>query len=169
MTAVYSGGLVYEYSEEGSNYGLVKIDSDTEVTPKDDFDALKTAFEGTTNPSGDGGYSSTNKASDCPAQSSTWNVTSDALPAIPSGAAELMKTGAGDGVGLTGKGSQNAGGQSTGTATPGSGSVTAVATGASATGTGHGSAGNALAPMSKTPMIIGSIVAGFTIMGAALL
>jgi len=32
MTGVYSGGLVYEYSEEGNNYGLVTITSDTAVT-----------------------------------------------------------------------------------------------------------------------------------------
>ena len=56
MTGVYSGGLVYEYSEEGSKYGLVTIDGD-DVTEGDDFTALKTAFAGTTNPSGDGGYS----------------------------------------------------------------------------------------------------------------
>ncbi|KAF7887582.1 hypothetical protein EAF00_009876 [Botryotinia globosa] len=169
MTAVYSGGLVYEYSEEGSKYGLVKIDGDT-VTDKDDFTALKSAFAGTANPTGDGGYSSTNKASDCPAQSSTWNVTSDGLPAIPSGAAELMKKGAGKGAGLTGAGSQNAGGTSTGTASAGSGSVTAVATGASsATGTSKPSAGNSLSPMDKTPMILGGLIASLTFVGAALL
>lgn len=169
MTAVYSGGLVYEYSEEGSKYGLVKIDGDS-VTDKDDFTALKSAFAGTANPTGDGGYSSTNKASDCPAQSSTWNVTSDALPAIPSGAAELMTKGAGKGAGLTGAGSQNAGGTSTGTASAGSGSVTAVATGASsATGTTKASAGNSLSPMDKTPMILGGLIASLTFVGAALL
>ncbi|PQE25592.1 13-beta-glucanosyltransferase gel1 protein [Rutstroemia sp. NJR-2017a BBW] len=167
MTGVYSGGLVYEYSEEGSNYGLVKI-ANGDVTTKDDFDALKDAFSATANPTGDGGYSSTTKASECPAQSANWNVTSDTLPAIPSGAAALMKSGAGAGVGLTGKGSQNAGGQSTGTATAGSGSVTAAATGTSS-GTGKASAGTALAPMAKTPMAVGAILAGFVAMGAALL
>jgi hypothetical protein len=167
MTGVYSGGLVYEYSEEGSNYGLVKIENGN-VTTKDDFTELKNAFSATANPTGDGGYSSTSKASDCPAQSANWNVTSDALPAIPSGAAALMKSGAGKGVGLTGKGSQNSGGTSTGTATAGSGSVTAVASGTSSS-TGKASAGTALAPMAKTPMIVGAIVAGFTVMGATLL
>ncbi|TEY63389.1 hypothetical protein BOTCAL_0155g00110 [Botryotinia calthae] len=170
MTAVYSGGLVYEYSEEGSKYGLVKIDGSS-VTEKDDFTALKAAFAGTANPTGDGGYSSTNKASDCPAQSSTWNVTSNALPVIPSGAAALMSKGAGKGAGLTGAGSQNAGGTSTGTASAGSGSVTAVATGSSssATGTSKSSAGNSLSPMDKTPMILGGLIASLTFVGAALL
>ncbi|ESZ96854.1 1,3-beta-glucanosyltransferase gel1 [Sclerotinia borealis F-4128] len=169
MTAVYSGGLVYEYSEEGSKYGLVTIKGDS-VTEKDDFSALKSAFAGTANPSGDGGYSSTNKASDCPSQSTTWNVTSDDLPAIPSGAAALMKSGAGAGVGLTGAGSQNSGGTSTGTATAGSGSVTAVATGSgTGTGTSKPSAGNALAPMEKSSMVIGVLLASLTFVGAALL
>lgn len=169
MTGVYSGGLVYEYSEEGSKYGLVTISGDS-VTEKDDFTALKSAFQGTTNPTGDGGYSSTNKASDCPAQSSTWNVTSDNLPAIPSDAAKLMKSGAGKPAGLTGAGSQNAGGTSTGTATAGSGSVTAVATGSSsATSTKKSNAGNSLAPMDKSPMVLGALIASLTFVGAALL
>ena len=88
MTFVYSGGLVYEYSQEASNYGLVTI-SGSSVTERADFTALQTAFAGTSNPSGDGGYNSTGGASGCPAQSSTWNVTSDALPAIPSAAAAV--------------------------------------------------------------------------------
>jgi len=171
MAAVYSGGLVYEYSEEGNNYGLVTINSDTAVTPNDDFSALKTAYGKTSNPTGDGGYSSTNKASDCPAQSPTWNVTSDALPAIPSGAANLFKTGAGKGPGFAGSGSQNAGGTSTGTASPGSGSVTAVASGSSASKSSGSSTsgGNALVPFDMTSMIAGVIVASFTLMGAAIL
>ncbi|KAI9644156.1 1,3-beta-glucanosyltransferase [Ciborinia camelliae] len=175
MTGVYSGGLVYEYSEEESHYGLVTISGST-VTELKDFTALKTAFAASPDPSGDGGYSSTNKASDCPAQSATWNVTSDALPAIPSGAAALMKTGAGKGAGFSGSGSQWASGTSTGTATAGSGSVTAVASGAktsgtsTATGTGTAkSAGNSLAPMDKSPMVIGALVASLTFFGAALL
>ena len=39
MTPVYSGGLVYEYSEEGSGYGLVSIDG-TSITETSDFQAL---------------------------------------------------------------------------------------------------------------------------------
>ncbi|KAA8565246.1 hypothetical protein EYC84_010975 [Monilinia fructicola] len=151
MTGVYSGGLVYEYSEEGSKYGLVTI-SGSSVTEGNDFTALKAAFAKTSNPNGDGGYSSSSKSSDCPAKSSTWNLVSPA--------------------GLTGAGSQNAGGTSTGTATAGSGSVTAVATGASsgtATGTNKSSAGNALAPMDKTPLVLGTLIASLTFVGAALL
>jgi hypothetical protein len=88
MTGVYSGGLVYEYSEEGSHYGLVTISGST-VTEGPDFAALQTAFKGTANPTGDGGYNSTGGASGCPAKSANWNVTGDALPAIPSAAAAV--------------------------------------------------------------------------------
>jgi hypothetical protein len=164
MTAVYSGGLVYEYSEEGSKYGLVTI-SGGKVTEGADFTALMTAFKGTANPTGDGGYNATGGASNCPAKSATWNVSSNALPAIPSGAANLMKTGAGKGAGLTGLGSQNAGGTSTGTATPGSGSVTAT----NSASTSKSAAVSFNGPVDKAPMVISAIVLAFTCLGATLL
>jgi 1,3-beta-glucanosyltransferase GAS5 len=167
MTSVYSGGLVYEYSEEGNNYGLVTINSPTSVTEGPDFLALQAALKAQADPPGTGGYNATGGQSGCPAQSSTWNVTSDALPAIPSGAAAFMKSGAGKGAGLTGAGSQDAGGTSTGTATPGSGSVTAVAT-SSGTATGKSDAAT-MGPMDRSPMIFGLIAASFTILGATLL
>ncbi len=163
MTSVYSGGLVYEYSEEGSKYGLVTINSASSVTEGPDFAALMAAFQGTANPSGNGGFNQTGGASGCPAQSSNWNVTGDSLPAIPSGAAALMKTGAGKGAGLTGLGSQNAGGTSTGTATPGSGSVAATSTKKSDAGISfHG-------PLDKAPFIVSGIALMFTCVGALLL
>jgi hypothetical protein len=170
MTAVYSGGLVYEYSEEGSKYGLVTISGST-VSEGPDFAALQTAFSKTANPQGDGGYNSTGGASGCPAKSSTWNVTDDSLPAIPSKAAAMMKTGAGTGPGLKGAGSQNAGETSTGTATPGSGSVTAVASGAASTASGSGkkSAASSLTPIDVRPMIVSGVVVMFSLVGAALL
>ena len=165
MTSVYSGGLVYEYSEEGSKYGLVTISSSGTVTEGADFLALQTAFANTSAPTGTGGYNATGGASGCPAQSANWNVTSDALPAIPSGAALLMKSGAGTGAGLTGAGSQNAGGTSTGTATQGSGSVTATAT---STGTAK-SAATSLTALDKTPLFMTVFVLGLSFLGAALL
>lgn len=89
MTAVYSGGLVYEYSEEESGYGLVKIVDSTTIKELDDFGYLSKALAAAKPPTGDGGYSSTSTASDCPPKSSTWNVTSDALPALPKKALEV--------------------------------------------------------------------------------
>lgn len=81
MSAVFSGGLVYEYSEETSNYGLVEIDGDS-VTKNDDFANLKKAYAATSNPSGDGGAKSSGGASQCPKQSDNWNTTVD-LPDTP--------------------------------------------------------------------------------------
>ncbi|KAF1964603.1 hypothetical protein BU23DRAFT_594100 [Bimuria novae-zelandiae CBS 107.79] len=43
MTAL-SGGLVYEYSQEESNYGLATIDEDGSVKLRKDFDALQAQF-----------------------------------------------------------------------------------------------------------------------------
>jgi 1,3-beta-glucanosyltransferase GAS5 len=163
MTSVYSGGLVYEYSEEGSKYGLVTIGSDGTVTEGADFAALKTALAGTAAPTGDGGYNSTGGASGCPAKSANWNVSGDSLPAIPSAAADMMKNGAGKGFGLTGTGSQNAGGTSTGTAAPGSGSVTATGTAKKS------SAPGAQTPFDKTPILIAGLAVAFSFMGACLL
>ncbi len=127
MTGVYSGGLVYEYSQEASDYGLVQINSDGSITELSDYTALKTAYAGTSDPSGTGGYrSSPGPSSPCPPSSSDWLVTSEALPAIPDGAVAFMSKGAGPGVGLNGPGSQDAAGASTGTATAGSGQPTAT-------------------------------------------
>jgi len=164
MTRVYSGGLVYEFSEEGSKYGLGTISGST-FTPGPDFFALQTAFSNTANPTGDGGYNSTGGASACPPKSANWNVANDNLPAIPAGAVAFMKNGAGPGAGLTGKGSQNAGGASTGTATAGSGSVPATASPSHS----KGAASTSVQPLSKAPMVIGLIVVGFSFLGATLL
>ncbi|RDW62596.1 1,3-beta-glucanosyltransferase-2 [Coleophoma crateriformis] len=170
MTGVYSGGLVYEYSSEGNGYGLVTISGST-VTTGSDFTALQSAFANATAPSGDGGYLASGSPSTCPSQSSTWNVTSDALPAIPSAALAYSKTGAGKGQGLTGAGSQNAGETSTGTATAGSGAATQTASGTSSTSSSTSkSAANSLqGPADKKAILVGFVVVASTFLGTALL
>jgi hypothetical protein len=82
MTSVFSGGLVYEYSQEGNNFGLVTINGGS-VSENDDFNALQSALSSQSNPSGDGGYKANGSPSTCPPQSSSWDVSGDALPAIP--------------------------------------------------------------------------------------
>ncbi|TVY64258.1 1,3-beta-glucanosyltransferase gel1 [Lachnellula suecica] len=138
MTSVFSGGLVYEYSNEGNGYGLVDISGDT-VTITDQFTYLQTAYANTTDPTGDGGATTTaGAASTCPTASSEWEPTNDDLPAIPAAALKLDSTGAGTGPGLTGAGSQESGDsdtESTGTATAGSGTVTETAGSSSGTST----------------------------------
>lgn len=45
MGDVFSGGLVYEYSQESNNYGLVEIQENGDVKVLPDFKALKSQFE----------------------------------------------------------------------------------------------------------------------------
>ena len=180
MTPVYSGGLVYEYSEEGSGYGLVTISGDS-VSEGSSFTALQSEFGSNPAPSDDGGYKMTGTASECPSMSSTWEVkdfSGENLPAIPSGAADYMKNGAGKGPGLTGDGSQNAGGASSGTASAGSGQVTATATPSSGSSTSSSSstasasgAANVLVrgEMSYAPFVCTAAVILSTLFGATLL
>lgn len=165
MTPVYSGGLVYEYSEEGSNYGLVEINGN-DVTEKDDYTELKNALKQTPSPSGDGNYNSTGGASGCPAKDApNWNVDNDSLPSIPQPAKEYMTKGAGSGPGFSGSGSQDKGTKSSGTAVAGSGS-TAVADTAS---TSKGAAANLRAPsITFTPVLCGAVAALCTLFGASL-
>ncbi|KAK1091688.1 1,3-beta-glucanosyltransferase [Friedmanniomyces endolithicus] len=171
MTPVYSGGLVYEYSEEGNHFGLVQI-SGSSVTEASDFAALASELS-QNQPSGDGGYKSSGSPSTCPAQSSTWEVTAftgEELPAIPSGAAAYMKNGAGTGPGLSGSGSMSAGGSSTGTATPGSGSVTAVASGGGSSASASSAAQALVAgELGFAPLVCGVLVLVSSLVGAALL
>jgi 1,3-beta-glucanosyltransferase GAS5 len=176
MTPVYSGGLVYEYSEEGSGYGLVTINGNS-VSEKPDFTNLMNEFKNNTL-SGDGGYKSNGQPSTCPTQSSTWQVTDftgDQLPALPSGAEQYMKNGAGTGPGLSGSGSQDAPGGSSATASAGSGAVTTTA-GSGASGTAsssstHSGAAVALAvgELSMAPFVCGAVVVLSTLFGATLL
>ncbi|KAI5369871.1 Putative glucanosyltransferase, glycoside hydrolase superfamily [Septoria linicola] len=169
MTSVYSGGLVYEYSEEGSGYGLVTISGDS-ISESDDFAALANAFSQTKPPSGDGGYKSNGSPSECPTQSDTWEVedfTGQDLPAIPEEAEKYMKSGAGKGPGLTGSGSQDAGGASTGTASPGSGSVTATAK-AGATSSGAASGSLIMGEIGIAPFVCTAVVTMCSLFGAGL-
>jgi len=169
MTAVYSGGLVYEYSQEGNNYGLVTISGST-VTTDHDFTALETAYKNTSNPTGNGGYNATGGASGCPSyEATTWLVMNDSLPAIPAPAEKYFTQGAGTGPGLTGAGSQNAGTESTGTASAGSGQATSTSTSGSSS-TSSGAAGHLVVPQfSFAPVVCGTIVVLSSFFGAILL
>jgi 1,3-beta-glucanosyltransferase GAS5 len=160
MTAVYSGGLVYEYSQEASKYGLVTIDGNS-VTELPDFKTLKSKLAQTPPPSGNGGYNQNGSPSTCPAKSTTWDVDGDGLPSIPEPAKKYMTSGAGKGPGLNGPGSQDSGVDSTGTATAGSGKVTSTAKSA---------AGTYRAPeWSVVPFIYTGVVFASTLLGACLL
>jgi hypothetical protein len=168
MTPVYSGGIVYEYTEEGDSthqkYGLVRIE-DGEAVEKKDFTTLKDAFAKTPLPKGDGGYKRSGSPSTCPAQSKTFLQGDEGLPGLPETAEVFFQEGAGEGVGFEGTGSQEVGDESSGTATAGSGKVTATASSDK-----EGDAGQLHAPgMSVVPFVCSLVVVACSFVGASLL
>lgn len=168
MTGVYSGGLVYEYSEESSKYGLVKIKGDdTKQMP--DFDALKSAFSKTENPKGDGDFNKTGGANACPKKNApNWNVDSTSLPAMPSPAKKFLTEGAGKAKGFSGDGSMDSGTESTATATPGSGKVTDSDDSTTTTKPSKGAAAGLQPPsMSMAPIAVGLVTVLSTLLGAS--
>ncbi|CAI6332846.1 unnamed protein product [Periconia digitata] len=176
MTKAYSGGLVYEYTEEGSKYGLVELDGDN-VKTLDDFDALKKALAATPAPTGDGGYNAQGTKSECPKKSKHWNVDmdDDTLPAMPKGLDEFFKNGAGKGKGLVG-GSQDSGEDSPPTGPAASGAITsgAVSNGGSGSAAASQSSPAAAASVRVPEFAASPFVAGFVVLvssfvGAALL
>ncbi|KAF2771528.1 hypothetical protein EJ03DRAFT_325564 [Teratosphaeria nubilosa] len=163
MTAVFSGGLVYEYSEESNGYGLVTISGDTVTDYQNQFSYLQAAYANVSNPTDGGGYKTSGVEQSCPDQSDDWDTspfTGSALPALPSGAEQYMKNGAGAGPGLSGAGSQDASGGSSATASSGAGAVsTTYGSGASSTGSSSTSsssaksAASAVSAMDVTPLV----------------
>ena len=109
MTGVYSGGLMYEYSMEDNNYGIVEIDGDDVEELQPEFSNLAKAMSKNPAPTGDGGAAKTSAAVECPTQDSDWEVDPDILPVIPKEALKYMDEGAGKGQGFGGDGSQTAG------------------------------------------------------------
>jgi len=85
MTAVYSGGLMYEYAMEENGFGIVKIPdaNSPTVEPQSGFDKLASALAAHPAPSGIGGASPTTHAVPCPTKDANWLVDSTLLPAIP--------------------------------------------------------------------------------------
>jgi len=161
MTSVYSGGLVYEYSQEEANYGLVTISGDS-VSERPDFKALKDAYSKTSPPQGDGGYKSAGAKSECPpAAPPAWVVTDQQLPAIPEPAKKYFQDGAGAGPGNKG----NTGSQNAGTATTGKGDNNNVGVSTSS----KAAAANVRIPeLSMTPVIAGLTVLLSTFVGMML-
>lgn len=115
MTGVYSGGLMYEYTNEENNFGIVQLDNpatSTNVKELEGFAKFANALAKYPAPSGDGGASAaTTRSVACPPKGPHWDVDDTQLPPIPAGADRFFKDGAGIGPGLQGPGSQNAGNQ----------------------------------------------------------
>ena len=173
MTPSYSGGLVYEYSKEGTAapadlYGLASINGNS-VSEQTDFGTLASALSNTPSPTGNGGYRPSGSPANCPPQDSNWNVTTGSdLPVFPSDAATYLKNGAGKGPGLSGSGSQNSGPASVSFAADSSVAATGTST-SSSTSTGKKSAAGGRMGDSAPVMACGFVVALSTLLGMALL
>ncbi|KAI8368796.1 Glucanosyltransferase-domain-containing protein [Choanephora cucurbitarum] len=91
MTDIWSGGVVYEWTQENNRYGLVKIKSTTEVELMQDYHNLKQQMD-LAKPKGVmmDAYNPQKPASNCPALSETWKASSKLPPTPSSGACECM-------------------------------------------------------------------------------
>ncbi|KAF6839576.1 beta-glucanosyltransferase GDM1 [Colletotrichum plurivorum] len=169
MTPVYSGGLMYEYSLEENDFGIVTIKGDT-VEEEPEFAKLASAMSKYPAPTGDGGAASTTHAVSCPTSDSVWMVDPTKIPTMPTGAEKYMKEGAGEGPGLNGDGSQWAGDSaSDGETTGGTASPTATG-GAAASGSQNAAAGLTFGgSVEKAPLIVSGLTVMFTLFGALLL
>lgn len=94
----FSGGLVYEYSQEGNNYGLVKIDDDGNIEYLKDFDNLKSQYQKVKLPDTKENNVTESKTSVCNASkiksdNSQFGVNNFTIPEQPSDIADMIKNG----------------------------------------------------------------------------
>lgn len=172
MTGVYSGGLVYEYSQEPSDYGLVEIKGSSPPSKLKDYNALKQAFASVKNPSGDGGYNKKGGSSKCPTKEGpAWDVNGEEkLPALPSAAQKYMENGAGEGPGLGGSGSQTSGSKAEGPDTSGDGnSGSSGSSGSESSGTPDAAAGLRAPEFAVAPLVVLVTIGLSTLFGASML
>lgn len=83
MTGVFSGGLVYMYFNETNDYGVVQVKGD-KANKMDNFEALAKQHA-KAKPKGvdiDSYTPANNPPSSCPGISSSWKVSSEALPPV---------------------------------------------------------------------------------------
>ncbi|KAI8868848.1 hypothetical protein GQ42DRAFT_103235, partial [Ramicandelaber brevisporus] len=91
MADVISGGVVYQYTQEENDYGLVDIKSATDASPRADYHNFKNQLSSATGSGSFTGvkmadYNPSNSAdSECPAVTNTWRASSK-LPSRPSAA-----------------------------------------------------------------------------------
>lgn len=169
MTQVYSGGLMFEYTNETNGFGIVEIPGGPEAdqtaprTKLPEFSAFAKALKDYPAPTGLAGAKTVTADSPCPTKDANWLLDSSLLPALPEQAKKYFADGAGKGPGLMGPGSQNAGTTSTGDAPPGSGTEGATTKSSSA------AVGSLLGPMDKAPFIMSAGIFMLTALGAVLL
>jgi len=92
MNEVFSGGLMYEYSEEDNKYGIVTINSNQAVKKEPEFDNLQTAYSNVSPPgiSINSFKQGPSSASQCPAESSDWESSTNLPPTPSTKACECM-------------------------------------------------------------------------------
>lgn len=93
MTGVWSGGVVYEWTQENNNYGLVKVSESGDLEPLVDFENLKKYMD-KIDPKGvhmDSYKVSKKKALRCPQISDVWKASSKLPPTPSEGACRCMR------------------------------------------------------------------------------
>ena len=99
MTPVLSGGMVYEFSQEASNFGLVNINSDGSVNLLPDYATLQKQFSSLNVTSLQGSAASQKDTAAAPPQCSDSLIAASSfnsnftLPAVPPGAQALIDNG----------------------------------------------------------------------------
>lgn len=172
MSGVYSGGLMYEYSVEENEYGVVNIANDGSIDRIGEFEAFKQALEDNPAPSGLGGAATTTSSRPCPPKGPMWNVNPSMIPVMPSEAQVYMDDGAGEGPGLGLPGSQQNtdSGTASISASEGEASPTGSPSGGSGDDEDDDSASSSLhGPVDKAPFIVTGIAILLSLSGALLL
>ncbi|KAG0252689.1 1,3-beta-glucanosyltransferase gas1 [Mortierella polycephala] len=91
MTSTWSGGIVYEWSEEDNRYGLVNINSDNTAKPLADYDYLQKTLA-SVHPKGVrmDAFKEERSISTCPANTDMWEPNAHLPPTPSAGACECM-------------------------------------------------------------------------------
>jgi hypothetical protein len=91
MTNVWSGGIVYEWSQQDNSYGLVQVDASGNTTPLPDYQNLKSQLT-RVSPKGVSmdSYSPSSQASQCPAEDTNWQASSNLPPTPSEGSCKCM-------------------------------------------------------------------------------
>ncbi|KAL2204045.1 hypothetical protein CC79DRAFT_1360009 [Sarocladium strictum] len=108
-TGVYSGGLMYEYTIEDNEFGIVEVDGNKDnVKTGREYDNLKSALAAYPSPTSNHPAESTTHAVECPSSNSVdWQVNPTLIPSMPKEAEKFFDERVrGEGFGLKGAGSQ---------------------------------------------------------------
>ncbi|CRK42257.1 hypothetical protein BN1708_008718 [Verticillium longisporum] len=140
MTGVYSGGLMFEYTMEENNFGIIEV-KNGKVEELPEFANFASALSKWPMPTAATALHSTTHGVACPTSASLWEVNESLLPKMPQAAEKYMDDGAGTGPGLDGDGSQWNANSGTATTSVASGAPSPTGQGSSSGGGGGGNNG----------------------------